>query len=149
MHLETRKIVIAGLLGAVSIILGVTQLGFIPVPTPAGSATIMHIPAIVAGILEGPMVGLFVGFIFGLSSFIRGAAFFTDPVVAILPRLLIGVIAYYAYLPFKKNIYVGSAVAAIVGTLANSIGVLSLAVLRGYIPSWFVAGGDYLNPRYS
>ncbi len=41
--LTVRKIVIAGVLGAIAILLGVTRLGYIPVPTAAGNATIMHI----------------------------------------------------------------------------------------------------------
>jgi uncharacterized membrane protein len=65
----------------------------------------MHIPTILAGILEGPYVGGMVGFIFGLFSFWRAQSgtnpvarvLFTDPLVAFLPRILIGVVAYYAY----------------------------------------------------
>ena len=59
--MNSRKIVISGLLGAIAIILGATPLGFIPVPTPAGNATIMHIPAIIGAIVEGPLVGAFIG----------------------------------------------------------------------------------------
>ncbi|HEX7586927.1 MAG TPA: ECF transporter S component, partial [Anaerolineae bacterium] len=55
--LSVRSIVVAGVLGAIAILLGYTRLGFIPVPTPAGNATIMHIPAIIGGILEGWPVG--------------------------------------------------------------------------------------------
>ena len=44
MKLNTRQIVISGLLVALALVLGVTGLGFIPVPTPAGAATLMHIP---------------------------------------------------------------------------------------------------------
>lgn len=141
MRLATRQIVIAGLLGAIAIILGATGLGFVPVPTPAGRATIMHIPAIIAGVLEGPLVGFFVGLIFGLFSFWQANAFFADPLVALLPRVLIGVIAYLAYQPFKSSPALATAVAAAAGTLTNTIGVLSLAVFRGYLPSWAVAGG--------
>lgn len=47
--LTVRNIVIAGVLGAVAILLGVTRIGYIPVPTAAGNATIMHIPAIIGG----------------------------------------------------------------------------------------------------
>ena len=67
--LTTRQLVISGLLGAIAIILGITRLGFIPVPTPAGHATIMHIPVILGGILEGPIVGALVGLIFGVYGF--------------------------------------------------------------------------------
>jgi len=52
---RTRTIVISGLLGAIQILLGLTGLGFIPMPTGV-NATILHIPAIIAGALEGPPV---------------------------------------------------------------------------------------------
>ena len=88
--LTVRDIVIAGVLGAVAILLGVTRLGYIPVPTAAGNATIMHIPAIIGGIMQGPAVGLIVGAIFGVSSFLNATVpLFKDPLVAILPRLFI------------------------------------------------------------
>jgi uncharacterized membrane protein len=138
--MNTRKIVISGLLGAIAIILGATPLGFIPVPTPAGSATIMHIPAIIGAIIEGPVVGAFIGLVFGLYSFIRGGAFFVDPVIAILPRLFIGIVAYLVFVPFRSRPFFGTVLAAIAGTLTNTIGVLSLAVLRGYLPNWEAAG---------
>ena len=61
-----RKMVIIALLGAISVVLGMTPIGFIPVgPT---RATIMHIPVIIGAIMEGPIVGAFVGLIFGLFS---------------------------------------------------------------------------------
>ncbi len=105
MTLSVRKIVISGILGAIAILLGVTRLGFIPVPTPAGHATIMHIPVILGGVLEGPVVGLITGAIFGLFSFLQpGAPFFADPLVSIFPRLFIGVISYLVYFLSKKAI---------------------------------------------
>src|ERR671917_1519231 len=89
-RLDTRRIVVAGILGGITVFLGATQLGFIPVPIPLiGSATIMHIPAILGGALEGPVVGLLTGAIFGIFSFLYAAVpIFKDPIVAILPRLL-------------------------------------------------------------
>ena len=63
MQLTTRKIVFIGIMGALTIILGVTGLGLVPVPTPAGRATILHVPTIIAAILEGPVVGFFIGLI--------------------------------------------------------------------------------------
>ena len=56
--LNVRKIVITGVLAAIAILLGVTRLGFIPVPNVSGNATIMHVPAIIGGVMEGPIVGL-------------------------------------------------------------------------------------------
>lgn len=131
----TKKMVIAGMLGAVAIVLGATGLGFIPVPTPVGKATIMHIPVILAAILEGPVVGAFTGFIFGLYSFLSPTgAVPADPFVRILPRILIGITSYYAYWVFKKNTTLASIIAAVVGTVTNTVGFLGLAVLVGYIP---------------
>ena len=64
--INVRKLTIIGVLGAISTVLGMTPLGFIPVgPT---RATIMHIPVIIGAIMEGPVVGGFVGLIFGLFS---------------------------------------------------------------------------------
>ncbi len=134
---STRKIVVAGMLGAVAIVLGATGLGFIPVPTPAAHATIMHVPAILGAVLEGPLVGLLIGLIFGVFSFTRASTpFFADPTIAILPRLLIGVIAYYVYRSLKnKNENAGFLAAGAAGTAVNTVGVLGLTVLRGYLPA--------------
>lgn len=134
MELETEKITLVGVLGAVTVILGMTPLGFVPVPTPAGSATIMHIPVVIGAILEGPLVGGLVGFVFGIFSFLRaGNPFVADPLIGIIPRIFIGVLAGYSYRLIKKeSIAVG--LAAVVGTLTNTIGVLGLAVWRGYLP---------------
>ncbi|MDY6878201.1 MAG: ECF transporter S component [Chloroflexota bacterium] len=133
--LSVRKIVIAGVLSAVAILLGWTRLGFIPVPTAAGNATIMHVPAIIGGIMEGWLVGGIIGTIFGLFSFLQATTpLFKDPLVAILPRIFIGITSYFVYVGLKKvNEYVALIVAAVVGTLTNTILVLGMAVIRGYM----------------
>ena len=100
--LPVRKMAIVGVLGALSVILGLTPLGFIPVgPT---RATIMHIPVIIGAIMEGPVVGGLIGLIFGLSSMFQAATnptpvsfVFLNPLVSILPRVLIGIVAHYIY----------------------------------------------------
>lgn len=106
MKLQVRQLAIAGLLGALVVVLGLTPLGFVPVPTPAGNATTIHIPVILAGVLEGPVVGGVVGLIFGIFSWVRNAmaptnpvsaVLFADPLVTFVPRILIGVVSYYAY----------------------------------------------------
>src|SRR5215212_643821 len=96
---NTRQIVIAGIIGGIALFLGATRIGFIPVPIPLiGNATIMHIPAIVGGALEGPVVGLLVGAIFGIFSFLNADnPVFLNPIVAIVPRLFIGVVAWAAF----------------------------------------------------
>ncbi len=134
-NLSVRKIVVTGLMGAIAIFLAVTRLGFIPVPNVSGSATIMHVPAILGAVLEGPVVGLLVGGIFGVFSWLQATnALFADPLVAVLPRLFIGVTAYYTFVALKKNNWLALTMAGIVGTLTNTILVLGMAVLRKYLP---------------
>lgn len=107
MSLSVRKLTIVGVLGAISAVLGLTPLGFIPIgPT---RATIMHIPVIIGAIVEGPVVGMLVGLIFGIFSMIQAimnptpvSFVFLNPLVSLLPRVLIGLVAYYSYIVFKK-----------------------------------------------
>lgn len=100
--LSVKKMAIVGVLGGISIILGMTPLGFIPIgPT---RATIMHIPVIIGAITEGPLVGGLIGLIFGLFSIFQAMTnptpisfVFLNPIVSVLPRVLIGIVTYYTY----------------------------------------------------
>jgi len=103
-RLSTRDISVAGILGALATALGYTPLGFIAFPTPAGSATTMHIPVIVAGVLAGPVVGAFVGAVFGVISLLRaGTPAFSNPLIAIGPRILIGVVAALIFAALQQR----------------------------------------------
>lgn len=140
---RTRTIVISGLLGAIQILLGLTGLGFIPLPTGV-NATILHVPAVIAGALEGPIAGLAVGLIFGIFSFVRATnPAFADPLVAIVPRLFPGVVAWLVFVALRRmNLGVAAAVAGAAGTLTNTVLVLTMGVLRGYFTpefAWTVA----------
>jgi uncharacterized membrane protein len=132
--LNTRKIVVAGVLGAIAIVLGVTRLGFIPVPNSTANATIMHVPAIIGAVLEGPLVGVLAGGIFGIFSWLQATTpLFANPIIAIVPRLLIGLFAWLTYRSLEKvNLDLAAVVAGVVGTLTNSIGVLGLAIVFGF-----------------
>jgi uncharacterized membrane protein len=134
--LSVRQIVIAGILGGIAIFLGYTRLGFIPVPNISGNATIMHVPAILGGALEGPVVGTIVGGIFGVFSFIQAEVpFFRDPLVSILPRFFIGVVAWAVFAGLRNfSLDLASAAAGVLGSLTNTVGVLGMAVLLGYLP---------------
>jgi uncharacterized membrane protein len=134
--LDVRQIVIAGILGGIAIFLGATQLGFIPVPNIAGNATIMHVPAIIGGALEGPVVGLITGGIFGVFSFIQADnPIFTNPLVSILPRLFIGIVAWAVFVGLRRwSVDLAAATAGVIGSLANTVGVLTMAVLLGFLP---------------
>ena|GEM_PF-260618 len=134
--MNTRRIVTSGVLGAIAITLGVTQLGFIPVPNITARATIMHIPAIIGAALEGPVVGIVTGGIFGVFSWLQDTTgLFANPVISVLPRLLIGLMAWLVYRSLEKvNADLAAAVAGVVGTLTNTILVVGLLVIFGLIP---------------
>ncbi|MCZ7567891.1 MAG: ECF transporter S component [Ardenticatenaceae bacterium] len=134
--MSVRKIVITGILAAIAILLGVTRLGFIPVPNVSGSATIMHVPAIIGGVLEGPLVGGLIGTIFGLFSFLQATSpLFKNPLVSVFPRIWIGVTAYLTYASLRGNNEVlALAAAGVVGTLTNTVLVLGMAVLVKLLP---------------
>ncbi|HEV2092633.1 MAG TPA: ECF transporter S component [Rubrobacter sp.] len=139
---STREIVISGIIGGVALFLGATRLGLIPVPIPfVGNATLLHIPAVLGGALEGPIVGLLAGAIFGAFSFLYAEVpLFRDPVIAFLPRLLIGVVAWMVFASLRRwNIDVASVAAGLAGSLTNSIGVLGLGLIlpigpQAYLP---------------
>lgn len=127
-----RKMTVIGVLGGISVVLGMTPLGFIPIgPT---RATIMHIPVIIGALVEGPLVGGMVGLIFGLFSIFQAMTnptpvsfVFLNPLISILPRVLIGLVSYYVYsglrkIKIQKNLDI--IIASIVGSLTNTMGVL-------------------------
>lgn len=136
-----RQMVIAGMLSAIVAVLTFTPIGMIPLPPPLPSATTVHIPVLIAALVEGPAVGLTVGLVFGLCSFIRAwetgmvglTLFFRNPVISVFPRLLVPLIALGAYWLWKKLIHqnavsdkAGTAFAAAIGTVANTVLCLGL-----------------------
>lgn len=142
MSLSVRKIVISGLLGAIAILLAVTRWGYIPVPNLAGNATILHVPAILAGVLEGPWVGMIVGAIFGIFSWVQATnTLFANPLVSVLPRLFIGVVAYFVFVACKPLGKVAAyIIAGIFGTLTNTVLVLGMAIILKLLPAKAVIG---------
>lgn len=148
---RTRKLVITGVMGAITVLLGVTHWGFIPW-FGGISLTIMHVPVIIAAILEGPIVGLGVGLIFGIFSMIQAAVapsspadvWFTNPLLAVLPRLFIGPVAYFIWKLLEKIPVVGLIVAGVAGSLTNTILVLGVIGLMGLLP-WAVLGGIVIS----
>src|SRR5665811_1266809 len=90
------------MLSAVCVVLGLTGYGFIPLP--GAKATIMHIPVIIGSIIVGPIVGMTIGLIFGIFSIMQNimapnilSFAFINPLVSVLPRVLIGLTSYYVY----------------------------------------------------
>jgi len=137
-----------GMLTAIIFLMTFTGIGIIPLPLLR--PTTLHIPVIVGALLLGPKYGAALGFVFGLASmlfatFFPGATSFvfspfidlpgTDNgslmalVVAFVPRVFIGVAAWYAYVEVDKLLHsrkriTSWAVAGLVGALTNTLLVL-------------------------
>lgn len=116
---KTYELVLTALFTAIIIIMAFTPLGYIPLVVI--NATVIHIPVILGALFLGPRKGAFLGFVFGLTSFINNtfkaataSAFVFSPVLAanvvgisgifkslyicFVPRILVGVIPYFVYI---------------------------------------------------
>jgi|YelNatPaOPRAMG01_1025707.scaffolds.fasta_scaffold01331_1 uncharacterized membrane protein len=126
---DPKTIALVGLLTGITLILGFTYLGFIPLPTPAGAATIMHIPVIISGIVLGPGFGALIGFLFGLST----VYYFSSiaPFWVLIPaRPLIGVVAGITFSFLYKILSIKSKIRVLTNFLFSII-VFSLLFLIG------------------
>jgi len=149
-RLKTNQLTTIGMLSAICVVLGLTGYGFIPLP--GAKATIMHIPVIIGSIIGGPIVGMTIGLIFGIFSIIQNITTpnllsfaFINPLVSVLPRVLIGLTSYYVYkLNFIKKDSIRIGLATVIGSLTNTFGVLTMiyilyaakfAVSKGIDPS--------------
>lgn len=63
---DTRSMAMLAMLCGILVVMGVTGIGFIPLPVI--KATTMHIPVILGAILLGPSAGAALGAVFGLCS---------------------------------------------------------------------------------
>ncbi len=133
---KTRKLAITGMLGAVTIALSLTPLGFIPIGV--FNVTTIHIPVIIAAILEGPIVGGAVGLIFGVTSLIKNLVsptpisfIFWNPLISVLPRILIGLLSYYFYFTISKFFK------------KEAISYFLTGIFGTFVNTFFVLGGAY------
>jgi uncharacterized membrane protein len=155
LRVTTHDLAVAGVFGALAIVLSFTPLGYPPVPNVSGAATSLHLPAIVAGIVGGPVVGGLVGLVLAISSWIRfgstnfiplaGGNVLVALLAAFLPRILIGVVAYYVYRLLRRWPALAAGLAGLAGTLTNSTGVLGLLYWLGTFPKEFLVPILLLN----
>ena len=144
---KTRNLVLAAVFVAIIIIMSFTPIGYIPLGFM--NATIIHVPVIIGAILLGPKYGGFLGLVFGLTSlwkntymplptsfvfspFIKIGEYggnFWSLVICLVPRILVGIVAYYIYKAvLKAKIGKKTAIlaAGVAGSLTNTLLVMNL-----------------------
>lgn len=143
---NTKFITLMGVLLAIEIIMAFTPLGFVPLGFT--KATTIHIPVVIGAIFLGPLAGTILGGAFGILSIIINTvspaltSFVFSPfitiggaqgniwslVIALVPRMLIGIVAYYSYKwvsKIDKTKVIAYATAGVVGSLTNTVLVMS------------------------
>lgn len=142
---DTRWKVTVALMMAIVVLLANTPLGMIQLPII--KATTVHIPVIIGAIVLGPLAGAILGATFGVCSLISNTmaptllSFAFSPFlsttglagcvkalwVSIGCRVLIGVVAGWLWILFKKikfNGAIGLAITGFVGSMTNTICVM-------------------------
>lgn len=157
---RTKYLVLLTMLCSIQVLLMFTPLGFIPIGPMM--ATTMHIPVILSGILLGVKGGAITGLFFGMGSVIIATinptifSFVFTPfyslgdyqgnfmslVIAIVPRVLLGVISALIYSWFKNRSRsaIGSGATALSCTVLHTIAVLGMVYIF-FGPSYAAAAG--------
>lgn len=142
---DTRSMAMLAMLCGILVVMGVTGIGFIPLPVI--KATTMHIPVILGAVLLGPSAGGVLGGVFGLCSiwantttpgllaFAFSPFMTTEGVIGALKslwialgcRILFGLIAGWIWKLMKKlNLqdYIALPVTAAVATICHTVLVM-------------------------
>ena len=137
--LSARQITAVGMMIALTVILLNTPLGVITLPMVR--ITIAHLPILIATILFGLSQALMVAFAFGACTLLIALTspvsvldpFFVNPLISILPRILIPVTTYYSYHALKKLLNgikgketISVATSLAIGNLTNTFGVYAM-----------------------
>ena len=147
-NLKVRRMVVTGLLIATIAVLMLTGLGFIRIGPI--SASLLCLPVLIGVMAEGLGVGVILGLAFGFLSFLKAfsdptifAPYFMNPLVSIVPRVLIPIAAWLALrilMPKrqenKRLQFFARTLACFVGAAVNTVGVLGaiyIACSWGYV----------------
>lgn len=147
---KTARLVLMAFFTAIIIAMSFTPyLGYIPLGFM--NATIIHIPVIIGALFLGPKRGAVLGGVFGLTSMINntvnpnvtsfvfspfyssanGSGSFASIIICMVPRILIGVVAYYVFIFMRKLLKkmksgkaAAFAAAGVAGAMTNTILVM-------------------------
>lgn len=121
------------LMGLIILMTFIPNIGYIQ--TGLFSITTIHIPVLIGAALMGPIGGLVLGLTWGLTSYFYAltlgtieAMIFLNPMVSIVPRVLVGLIASYTTMALDKvnmKEVLKYGLVAGIGTLSNTVLVLS------------------------
>lgn len=132
---RTQVLTHAAILAAITIVLACTPLGYIPI-NPIVTVTLMCTPVVLGGLLYGWKVGLFLGLVFGITSFIRapgealGQMLLSQSIIltflgCVVPRALVGLLGAGAHKLATKYEKLQKvwfyAVAGLAGSLLNTV----------------------------
>lgn len=119
--MNTRKIVLYALFVAITLVLGLSPIGYIPIGVL--EITIVHIPVIIGAFVLGIKGGALLGFVFGVTSLGRALMLptplsmvllgtdtgfgwynlFLIVIIVFVPRILVGVFSALIYGAFEKR----------------------------------------------
>ncbi len=145
---QTQTMVMTAAFAALIILLAFTPgLGYIPLGFM--NATTIHIPVILGALVLGPKYGAVLGGIFGLTSLINNSfinpgvtSFVFSPfvsgggiksiIICFVPRILIGVVAYFVFVGMKKllknkkgSVSIALVLAGVAGSMTNTLLVMN------------------------
>ena len=141
---KTYKLTLAAVFSSITALLTFTPIGMIPLPPPLLAVTLVHLPVLIATITGGITVGMITGLTFGVCSCIRaweiGAIsltfFFRNPLISVLPRLIIPLASWLVFFLWSKNIKntptmkkIGISISAVVGSIVNTCASLGMLLL--------------------
>lgn len=131
---------ILGILTAVILLQSfIPFLGYIPIPPL--NPTIIHITVIIAALSLGTKDGMIIGGIWGVIRLIRAFAapqtpldplIFTNPLISVLPRIMVGLVAGLVFYWFKKKQKkqtFGMVLSSVLASLTNTVFVLGFIYL--------------------
>jgi len=152
-RIKTFDLALCSLLLAIILLLTFTGLGF---PKITGiEITTIHIPVLIGAIILGRWYGSFLGLAWGLASLYLAfrnqtvdTIVFTNPLVSVFPRVLIGFIAIDIYNLFKKltnDKKIGVLLSAFLTTFIHTVLVVTLFFLS-WKNGFFFFSEDYPFP---
>lgn len=134
---KIRRITFIAVLVSIILLMSFTPIGYIKILPLSLEITLITIPVVIGAILLGPIAGLILGALFGITSFLQcvlglspfGATLLTiNPfltfIVCVVPRTLMGLFAGLIYKGLKKaNVknVIAHIIANVVGPILNTV----------------------------